>query len=317
MFLSYLGSFFMGWNLGANDSSNVFGTAVSSRMVSFRTAVILTSIFVMIGALLQGHEGMHTLSGLTEQTMKTATIASFAAGLTVLGMTILRLPVSASQSMVGAIIGIGITKGQLNLGGLGKVVLCWVGTPLGGAFFAIILYYFFRFWVQRLRPSVFVLDPLIRMGLIFSGCYGAYALGANNVANVTGVFVGSGEHMMNTGEATLFGGLFIICGTITYSKGVMMTVGRGIVRLDAFSSLVTVLAHAITVHVYAIVGVPVSTSQAIVGSVLGIAVIKGAHTVDYKTLGHVGLGWLFTPVLAAFAASALYYLAHLDITYYG
>ena len=51
---------FLGWSLGANDASNVFGTAVASQMVRFWTAAILCSIFAMAGALLQGAEGMHT-----------------------------------------------------------------------------------------------------------------------------------------------------------------------------------------------------------------------------------------------------------------
>ncbi len=62
------GRVFLGWALGANDAANVFGTAVASRMIRHRTAVIVTAMFVVLGAVIGGAGGMHTLSGLTEQT---------------------------------------------------------------------------------------------------------------------------------------------------------------------------------------------------------------------------------------------------------
>ena len=50
--LFLLGGLFLGWSLGANDAANVFGTAVGTRMVNFRTAAIICSIFVIIGAVI-------------------------------------------------------------------------------------------------------------------------------------------------------------------------------------------------------------------------------------------------------------------------
>ncbi len=69
------------------------------------------------------------------------------------------------------------------------------------------------------------------------------------------------------------------------------------VRLDGFSALAATLAAAVTVHVYAGLGVPVSTSQAIVGSVLGIGILKGVRTVNRRTLWRILFGWITTPVI--------------------
>ena len=55
--LSLLGGIFLGWSLGANDASNVFGSAVAAKMIRFWTAAILASVFVLLGALLQGEAG--------------------------------------------------------------------------------------------------------------------------------------------------------------------------------------------------------------------------------------------------------------------
>ena len=51
---SLLGGIFLGWSLGANDAANIFGSAVSSRMLKFWTAAILAAAFVLVGALVEG-----------------------------------------------------------------------------------------------------------------------------------------------------------------------------------------------------------------------------------------------------------------------
>ena len=84
---SLLGGIFLGWSLGANDAANVFGTAVSSRMLKFWTAAILAACFVLAGALLQGESGIETLGGLTLFTYNQAIIASIAAACAVTIMT--------------------------------------------------------------------------------------------------------------------------------------------------------------------------------------------------------------------------------------
>jgi PiT family inorganic phosphate transporter len=52
-----ISALYLGWSLGANDAANIFGTAVSSKMVKFITAAILSSIFVILGSILQGRPG--------------------------------------------------------------------------------------------------------------------------------------------------------------------------------------------------------------------------------------------------------------------
>ena len=91
----------------------------------------------------------------------------------------------------------------------------------------------------------------------------------------------------------------------------MGTVGKGIVRLDAFSSLVVVVAEALTVHAYAVVGVPVSTSHAIVGAVLGVGVLKRIEALRFRAVRGVLLGWIATPLVAATAAVATDFVLHL------
>lgn len=309
MILPVLGGAYLGWSLGANDASHVFGTAVASRMLRFGTAAVLCSVFLLVGAVLQGREGIDTLSGLTAQTALTAGLAAIAAALTITMMTVLKLPISTSQAVVGAILGIGVMQGELNLAGLEKVVACWIGTPIGAMVLAAVLYPALALIYNRLRLGMFRQDALLRIGLIVVGCYGSYALGANNVANVSSLFLGGG--LMNPFEATLLGGGCIALGVLTFSRRVMDTVGKRVIKLDAFSSLVVVAAEAVTVHIYAMVGVPVSTSQAVIGAVLGVGIARGSRSVRLRSLRNIGLGWVLTPAIACCLSAFFYVIAHL------
>ncbi len=139
--LPLVGGVYLGWALGANDAGNVFGTAVAARIIRFKTACIVCSIAVVLGAALQGQAGIHTLSGLTHQTLPTPLllVVSIAAAVTVTLMTFLRLPISTSQAVVGAIAGVGLATRSMAWSGLGKVIICWVATPLGAMLISVIL----------------------------------------------------------------------------------------------------------------------------------------------------------------------------------
>ena len=307
--LGYIGGVLLGWSLGANDAANVFGTAVGARMVRWATAAFLAAVFVILGAWLQGGSGVETLSGLTHRAPGSVAASVFAAAAALMLLTLLHLPVSSSQAVVGAMLGVGLVQGNLSVGSLGKVVACWVGTPVGGAVFYVVFHRVFQFVIDRLRPSPFALDSLLRIGLLVAGCYGAYALGANNAANVATFLIEDGG--LSARQASLVGGLAIGIGILTFSRRVMLTVGQSIVRISAFSAFIVVLAEAVTIHVYAVIGVPVSTTQAVVGGLFGIGLMKGFQVINWRTLAKILAGWISTPVVAGAFAALFYFLAHL------
>ncbi len=308
-----LGGIYLGWSLGANDAANVFGTAVSSRMVNFFTAALLCSGFVILGAVTEGQAGIATIQSLASQNLETATLTSVGAAIAITLMTLLKIPSSTSQAVVGSLIGVSFFGSKIMLQGLIKVVICWIGTPIGALIAAVILYITLGRLLNKLNLSIYAQDQLMRICLIVSGSYGAYALGANNVANVTGVYVGAG--LLTASSATLVGGASIALGILTYSKPVMLTVGRKIMRLDAFSALVVVLAEALTIHIFAMIGVPVSTSQAVVGAVIGVGLVKQASAIKSHLILRIMLGWLATPAIAALVSMLLFFVTHLKFVY--
>ena len=158
MFAFFLSSgFFLGWSLGANDASNVFGTAVGAKMIRFRTAAIYCSIFIILGAVVSGAGASHTLGKLgAVNALGGAFIVAFSAALSVYLMTLARFPVSTSQAIVGAVIGMGLLKGDksINWSVVGGISSGWVITPVISALISFVSLFFMQnvFMQETYRP---------------------------------------------------------------------------------------------------------------------------------------------------------------------
>lgn len=294
------GGLLMGWSLGANDSANIFGTGVASGLVKYRTAVVLTAFFVLLGAIVEGDKCMRSLGTLTSLSYFEAFLAMASAALTMTVLTVLALPASTSQAIVGALMGIAVYHGTPDFSALGKFVSCWVLTPVGGIACSLVLYKPLRIVIFNRVRSLIARNRLFLVGILLTGSYGAYSLGANNVANVTGVYVVSG--LLAPFFGVIFGGASIALGVITYSKRTMMTVGKSIVPLDPFSALMAVLSEAIVLHAFTQVGIPVSSSQAIVGGVLGVGIARDFRMVNFRIVAKILAGWVVTPLISGFLA---------------
>jgi PiT family inorganic phosphate transporter len=298
-----LSGVFMGWSLGANDSANIFGTGVTTGTVKYKTAIWLTAVFVLVGSVLEGSKCMATVSEISSLLPIHAFYCALATAITMATLTYLAIPASTSQGIIGAVIGAGILSGSADFSRLYKIVSCWVLTPISGIIVGYFLHRLLGYILDRTVASITYRNLLYSVGIMTAGSYGAYSLGCNNVANVTGVYVGTG--ILSTQTASVIGGLSIACGVLTYSEKVMMTVGKEIAPLDPFSALVAVLATALTLHIFTQIGVPVSSSQAVVGAVVGVGIVGDIRTVSPMMLAKIGVGWVLTPVSACFLAWAL------------
>ncbi|MBB6482183.1 inorganic phosphate transporter [Spirochaeta isovalerica] len=322
---------FLGWSLGANDAANVWGTAVGTRMIKFKSAALICSVFVILGAVISGAGASHTLGklGAINELAGAFTVA-LSAALSVFWMTKAALPVSTSQAVVGAIIGWNLfSQSAIDMKALTKVMGTWVFSPVLSAIVAAILYFAVLALLKVWKIHLIRLDGITRVALLAAGAFGSYSLGANNIANVMGVFVESASELFTsfnigsvftlTGVQQLFflGGAAIAVGVYTYSKRVMMTVGSGIYHLSPITAFVVVLASSIVLFLFASKGlkeflvsnnlpsfplVPVSSSQSIVGAVIGVGLAKGGRNLNLKVLGRISLGWVATPLIAAVVA---------------
>jgi len=329
MILFFLTSgLFLGWSLGANDASNVFGAAVGSKMVTFRKAAIIASVAVILGAVIQGAGAADTLGKLGSiNAIGGSFTLALAAAITVYVMTKFSLPVSTTQAIVGAIIGWNLFTGnKTDSGTLSKIVATWVSGPVLGAVFAVLFYIIITRIKRASRIHLFRFESFLRTGLIIVEAFGAYSLGANNIANVMGVFapafslqeIDLGLFTLSSSQQLfLLGSIAIAIGIITYSRRVMETVGGNIIELSSEAALVVVLAQSLVLFIFSSSGlsnffvrlglppiplVPVSSSQVIVGCVMGIGLYKGARNINFKLLGEIGIGWIATPVMSGLLA---------------
>ncbi len=327
---------FLGWSLGANDAANVFGTAVGTRMVRFATAAAICSVFVVLGAVISGAGAANTLGKLgAVNAIPGAFMVALSAAATVYMMTKAGLPVSTTQAIVGAIVGWNLFSDSLtDTATLLTLVLAWVISPVLAAVFAGGMYKGMGALLRRVKLHLLRLDAYTRAGLILAGAFGAYSLGANNIANVMGVFVpvspftpfnlGALLTVSSAQQLFLLGGLAIAVGVITYSKRVMLTVGRELTPLSPVAAFVVVVAHSIVLFLFASQGlehllasadlptiplVPVSSSQAVIGAVVGIGLVKGGRGIRYRVLGEIAGGWITTPIIAGLVSFiALFFL---------
>ncbi len=316
---------FLGWSLGANDAANVFGTAVGTRMVRFGTAAVICSLFLILGAVISGGGAAHTLGKLgAVNALGGSFMAAGAAALAVYLMTKAGLPVSTTQAIVGAIIGWNLFTGtRTDAATLITILSTWLICPLLAAGIAAALFKLTTKIIWNAKPHLLRQDAYTRVGLILAGAFGAYSLGANNIANVMGVFVPSSPFtdfgvmglgtFSSTQQLFLLGALAIAVGVITYSKRVMLTVGGRLLPLSPVDAWVAVVAHSVVLFVFASEGlesllasaglptiplVPVSSSQAVVGAVLGIGLLRGGRSIRWRVLGGISFGWLATPIIA-------------------
>ena len=133
LFLIFLSSgLFLGWSLGANDAANIFGSAVGSKMIRFRRAALIASVFVVLGAVFQGRGTSETLSSLgAVDALAGGFTVSLCAAFTVFWMTRYAIPVSTSQAVVGAIIGWSTFVGQAtDYKVLSVIVSSWISGPI-------------------------------------------------------------------------------------------------------------------------------------------------------------------------------------------
>jgi len=327
---------FLGWSLGANDAANVFGTAVGSRMVRFTTAALICGVFVVLGAFVSGTGAAQTLGKLgAVNALGGSFMAALAAGLTVYWMTKLGLPVSTSQAIIGSIIGWNLfSDSYTDISSLLKILSTWIICPLLSAVIAALLFTLAKIFVRKIGVGLIRMDGYTRLALILAGAFGAYSLGANNIANVMGVFVpvapfpdlqfGQDFSVSSAQQLFLVGGLAIAVGVFTYSKRVMMTVGSELMTLTPLAAWVAVMSHSIVLFLFAserleqllanmslptIPLVPVSSSQAVVGAVIGIGMLQGGREIQWPRIYGIVRGWVITPVISClFCFVGLYFL---------
>lgn len=346
IFLLLSAGLFMGWSLGTNDAANAFGTAVATRVIKYRTAIIIIAIMVLLGAALLGHNNIDKLSSIAtnnkvvaspedvEEAVKNGTLSSLrlksalkafiifaCAGITVFVMSYLKFPVSANQSITGAVIGWGfcyanysdpaVLKG--NVAEMLEFASTWLINPLGAAIISFVLVFFMKKFIEKRLTSMRNYDLIVKIGYLAAGAFSAFSIGQNSSASVTAFYydaTGQGANLLTNARLTaIIGGIAIAVGVLTFSKRVMMTVGGAIAEISQVDGFMVIIASALTVLLMGeFMGIPVSTSQSVVGAVVGAGLVNGPKKVNFGVFKKIAIAWVSSPTVAGLLTYAVAWL---------
>lgn len=341
IYLTLAAGVFMGWSLGANDAANAFGTAVATGVIRYRTAVAIIAVLVMIGAFAHGadnltgvhqlavnnaiipsadevraqiaadnHEWLDTL--VLKSSLRAAVIFTVSA-IIVFIMTYLKFPASANQSITGAMIGWGLAHGRAlrgeNLRQIVRFVTTWLVCPASALLISFLLVGITNRWIVPKLAQRSYYGKIVRLGYLLAGVSGSYSIGRNSAANVTALYYGESVDGIRTNLLSdprltaAVGGLAIALGVLTYSQKVMMTVGTDIAPLTPVEGFVVIIAMSLTLTLMGdIMHIPVSSSQAIVGAVVGAGLTKECDCVNFGIFRDIALAWISSPFIAGLAA---------------
>ena len=234
-------------------------------------------------------------------------IALVSSGFFVTLATFYRIPTSTSQAIVGGVVGIGLTLGaEIDQSKFISIVESWVICPIMVMVLAFTLMHILNLILRKFESRTFLMQHAMGRLAILSACYTAYALGANHAGTAVGPIANLG--IFHPIILLSIGGVSIALGAATYGRKVADTVGKGITPLDIPSAFVAQISSAFGMHFFSVIGMPVSTSSAIVGAVVGVGLVKGAKAISKRTITVIFLGWFLTPTFAAAASFVLYKL---------
>ena len=319
-------AFYVAWCLGANDAANPTDCAVGSGVIDLRRAVLLFAIFVAIGALLQGFMVMKTIDrGIVPR------IDVLGAFTTILAVCIWitfctwkGMPISTTHSIIGGVIGYGLlTYGVhgLEWGILLMVLVSIAVTPILSIALALGLYPVFKAFFGKIsgRLSARSVEKLIKYMLIAALCFSAYAFGANDIANATGLFVTVTKELGGIPDYSAMillaalGSIGIAFGGLTWGRRVILTGARRVTRLTPLTGLSAEFSNAIVVFLFTTIpfilfgwGFPISTTYSSIGAIIGVGLIKGMGGVDKAIVTKIAASWILTVPLVALMSAALY-----------
>ena len=162
-------------------------------------------------------------------------------------------------------------------------------------------------FITKKLTSLSSYDKIIKIGYLIAGAFGAFSIGLNSSANVTALYydaayatTGVSANLLTSARvAATIGGIAIAIGVLTFSKRVMMTVGTSIAELTQVDGFLVIIAMSLTVILMGdLLGIPVSTSQAVVGAVIGAGLTRGVKNVNFGVFKRIAVAWISSPTVA-------------------
>jgi PiT family inorganic phosphate transporter len=327
---------------GFHDAANSIATVVSTRVLTPTQAVIWAALFNFVAAFLFGTKVAGTIADklVDKNFVDIYVVFGGLMGAIVWNIVtwLLALPTSSSHALFGGVAGAAVAKtgfkvilvkGWIPL--LSFIILSpLIGFILGAAIMIAVS------WIFR-RSTPHRVDSLFRrLQLVSAGVY-SLGHGGNDAQKTMGVIVlllsaaGHPEwtkpdphswvnslnflgHTHTVAWWVIFACHFAIAmGTIFGGWRIVKTMGSGITRLQPVGGFCAETAAAATIIGATFGGVPISTTHAITGSILGVGTTKGVRSVRWIWGQRIVTAWILTIPCAAFVAALTYILTHLIV----
>lgn len=316
LILGVVAAVYMAFNIAANDIGNSMGTVVGSGALKMRQALLIGALFEFIGALFLGSNVIKTVgSGIVPPEFMSslgAFIITVSAGIWITITILKKIPISGSDAIISSVLGYGIAYAginHLNLVTAGYIALSWITSPLIGLASGFAVYYVLRKGILKKRSIAYKdrLEKVFSYLQIGSSSFAALGVGAIDIAAATGalyVTVGASADM----DIKVLGALGLVFGILIAGNRITDTIGRRITELvptRGFSAQVS--AGTITL-LFASLGMPISPTQTLVGSVIGVGMSHGTSTVKIDIIKHIATTWIVTIPACIAISATLYFL---------
>jgi len=315
---------------GMNDAANSIATIVSTKVLSPTAAVLWAAFWNFIAFLVFGVHVANTIGkGIVNPDLVNPYIiisALLGAVVWVWICTHYGLPISVSHALIGGLIGpVWFTHGSTALiaSGIYKVALFIILSPFIGMILAFIFMALTMFVFRKRHPLK--VDGLFHGLQLFSSAVFSLGHGGNDAQKTMGIVAvllysvaGSNDFIAKFYDPALGFHVplwlvltchFVIAlGTITGGWKVIKTLGDGLAKLKPVQGFCAETAGAATLIGTSLLGIPVSTTHTITGSIIGVGVTKGFKSVRWATAKNIVGAWIFT-IPATVILSGLIYLA--------
>jgi len=294
---------FFALNMGAPSFAGSFSTACGSQALGQKKSGALFLVFAIVGGVIFGEAVANTLSkGIISAeliTTKAALIILTAATLSLFIANMMHIPQSTSLSTIAAICGVGLFHGNVNVDKINYLVVCWVLSVIVSF---ILIYAATRIVYPPRASNFWIYERLVnnqeclKVFVILTSCYKAFAQGTNNVANAVGPLAAAGLLDVNPGlwiMGLLFGlGAFAFTGPLKMASEKIVPLGLLTATvINVVSGTITVIASKL--------GIPLPTVIVYTVAIFAIGTIKdGAQvTMEKPVTRKTFFNWVVNPVI--------------------
>ena len=315
---------------GMNDAANSIATIVATRVLPPFAAVTWAAFWNFAAIFIFGVSVANTMGkGIVDQSLVNEYLilaALIGAVVWVWICTRYGLPISVSHSLIGGLIGpVWFSHGISGLIGYGifRIALFIVLAPLIGMILGFLIMCIVMFVFKKTTPHK--VDSLFKVLQLFSSAIFSLGHGGNDAQKTMGVIAlllfsvaGSNEfiaqHLFNIDKGFHIPyWLIITCysvialGTLTGGWRVIKTLGDGLAKLKPVQGFCAETSGAITLIATNLLGIPISTTHTITGSIVGVSLTKGLASVRWATASNIVVAWILT-IPSTIILSGLIYL---------